>query len=58
MDTWKVTLGALFLFISSVTVIEAGLVATDTPFVAAAIGSLALAAGSLVFESVSAALSV
>ena len=58
MDTRKITVGALFLFVSSVTTIEAGLVATDTPFVAAAIGSLALAAGSVVLESVSAALSI
>ena len=58
MDTRKVTLGALFLFTSSVTTIEAGLAATDAPFVAAAVGSLTLAAGSLVVESVSAALSV
>jgi hypothetical protein len=57
MEPRKVTLGALFPFVSSVTTVEPGLVATETPFVAAAIGSLALAAGSLVLESVPAALS-
>jgi len=58
MDTRKVTLGALLLFVSSVTTVGAGLVATETPFVAAAIASLALAAGSVVLEAASAALSV
>jgi hypothetical protein len=58
MDARKVSLGALFLFVSSVTTIEAGLVSAETPVVAAAVGSLALAAGSLIAESLSATLSV
>ena len=58
MDARKVSLGALFLFVSSVTTIEAGLVAAETPVVATAVGSLALAAGSLIAESLSATLSV
>ena len=58
MDARKISLGALFLFVSSVTTIEAGLVAAETPVVAAAVGSLALAAGSLIAESLSATLSV
>lgn len=53
MDTRKISLGALLVFVSSVTTIQAGLVATETPFVAAAVGSLALAAGSLLLGSVS-----
>jgi hypothetical protein len=53
MDTGQIALGALFLFVSSVTTIEAGLLAAETPVVAAAVGSLALAAGSLLLESVS-----
>jgi hypothetical protein len=52
MDTRKIALGALFTFVSSVTTIQAGLVATETPFIAAAVGSLALAAGSLLLGSV------
>jgi hypothetical protein len=58
MDARKISLGALFLFVSSVTTIEAGLVSAETPVVAAAVGSLALAAGSLIAESLSATLSV
>ena len=58
MDARKVSLGALFLFVSSVTTIEAGLVSAETPVVATAVGSLALAAGSLIAESLSATLSV
>ena len=47
MDRRKVALGALFLFVSSVTTIEAGLVGAETPVVATAVGALVLAAGSL-----------
>jgi hypothetical protein len=57
MDVRKITVGALFLFVSSVTTIEAGLVASETPFVATAVGSLALVAGSLAIGSLSAMIS-
>lgn len=52
MNTLKITLGALFLFVSAVTTLETGLVATRTPFLVAAIGSLFLALGSITFGTV------
>jgi len=58
MDTRMITLGALFLFVSSVTTIETGLVTARTPLLAAAIGSLSLAVGSVTVGTVTKVLSV
>jgi hypothetical protein len=50
MDSRKVALGGLLLFVSSLTVIETGLVALRAPLYLAAAASLALAIGSLLTD--------